>query len=132
MAKKAAPKDRFSISKKLREENKSNDIFEIMLSSLTLEEVISLKLELVSKAVGTNLYGIPLFRSLDYIAKDAVLRYALAVCSSKTKAIQFLGLDSKTFYRYLTNYNLRDYFNDPKGEQNNESDNGGTTKKNLS
>ena len=128
---KAASKERFSISKKLREENKSNDIFEIMLSSLTLEEIISLKLELVSKAVGSNLYGIPLFRSLEYIAKDAVLKYALAVCPSKTKAIQFLGLDSKTFYRYLTNYGLRDYFQDPKGNHINEFDNRRTIKKDL-
>jgi hypothetical protein len=132
MAKKAAPRDKFSIVKKLREENKSNDIFEIMLSNLTFEEIIALKLELVSKSVGSNLYGLPLWRSLSFIVKDAMLRYALASTQSKTKAIQFLGLDSKTFYRYLTNYGLRDYFNDPKGNDNNESNNRGSTKKDLS
>ena len=36
----------YSISKKLRKDRKSNEEFEIMLGSLTLEELIALKLEL--------------------------------------------------------------------------------------
>ena len=45
----------YSLSKKLRREKKSNDQFEVMLSQLTLEEVIGLKLELASKEIGINI-----------------------------------------------------------------------------
>ena len=41
----------YSLSKKLRRENKSNDEFEVMISQLTLEELIGLKLELASKVL---------------------------------------------------------------------------------
>jgi hypothetical protein len=102
-----------------------------MLNNLTLEDIIALKLELVNKTVGTNLYGLPIWTSLTYIVRDAILRYALAVSPSKTKAIQFLGIEKKMFYRYLTNYGLRDYYKDPKGNQINESNNRGEIKTNL-
>ena len=36
----------YSVSNKLRKENKSHDEFEVMLNNLNLEEVIALKLEL--------------------------------------------------------------------------------------
>ena len=38
----------YSLSKKLRRENRSNDEFEVMIGQLTLEELIGLKLELAS------------------------------------------------------------------------------------
>ena len=41
----------YSIANKLRSENKINERFEIMLSSLTLEEIIGLRLELAAKSV---------------------------------------------------------------------------------
>ena len=41
----------YSISNKLRTENKINERFEVMMSSLTLEEIIALRLELAAKSV---------------------------------------------------------------------------------
>ena len=38
-----------SISSELRHDHRSNDEFEIMLQNLTLEEIISLKLELAAR-----------------------------------------------------------------------------------
>jgi len=109
-----------SISKILRRENKSNDLFEIMLSNLTIEEMITLKLELISKTVGMNLYGIPLWKSLPYIVKDAILRYAFCVSPSKLKAMQFLGMDKKDFKKLINKYDTL------KG-LNKDADNSGTT-----
>jgi len=51
----------YSISNKLRKENKSNDEFENMLNCLDLEECIGLKLELASKAAGGKLFGLPVW-----------------------------------------------------------------------
>ena len=111
--------ERFSISKKLRNEGKSNDIFEIMLNSLTIEEIISLKLELIHKTVGSNIYGVPLWKSLTFIVKDALLRYSLAVNKSKKRTAQFLGLDNKIFFHLLIEYELREYFNEVWGKDPN-------------
>ena len=47
----------YSISKVLRKENKSDDKLEMMLSNLSLEEIIALKLEISSRSVGNRLYG---------------------------------------------------------------------------
>ena len=51
----------YSLSKKLRQEKRSNDEFETMLSNLTLEEVIGLKLALSTKPVKNRLYGFTLW-----------------------------------------------------------------------
>lgn len=114
-------RERYSVSKKLRSQNKSNDLFEIMLNKLTLEEMLSLKLELVNKSVGSNMYGIPFWKHLDDIVKDAMLRYALAVCPSKRGAAVFLGLQNKIFFRLLIRYGLRNYHEEVWGKDPNSN-----------
>ena len=47
----------YSIAKELRKENKINNEFEAMLSHLTMEEIIALKLELATRSVGGKFYG---------------------------------------------------------------------------
>ncbi len=101
--------ENFSLSKKLREENKSNDLFEIMIGNLTLEELIALKLEMTYKNNKTPLYGIPLFRVLHSIVQDAVFKFAISITPSKYKARMFLGLDGKQFYEYIKKYNTEEY-----------------------
>ena len=57
----------YSISNKLRKENKCHDEFEVMLNNLTLEEIIGLKLELAAKSAGGFLYGTPIFSAIPYL-----------------------------------------------------------------
>lgn len=104
----------YSISKVLREQNKSNDVFEIQLANLSLEELIALKLELGFKAIGFPLYGFPVWRSVPLIAKDAVLKYVLASSNSKEQAMRILGLDPVRFFKLLKKYKIRDYFKEEK------------------
>jgi hypothetical protein len=101
--------ENFTTSKKLRVENKSNDLFEIMIGNLTLEELIALKLELTYKNIGTPLYGIPLFRVLHSIVQDAVFKFACSVTPSRYKARIFLGMDNTQFYELLKRYNTEEY-----------------------
>jgi hypothetical protein len=101
--------ENFTTSKKLREQNKSNDLFEIMIGNLTLEELIALKLELTYKNIGTPLYGIPLFRVLHSIVQDAVFKFACSVTPSRYKARIFLGMDNTQFYELLKRYNTEEY-----------------------
>lgn len=107
-------KNKYSISKVLREQNKSNDYFEILLNNLSLEEIIALKLELGFKAIGFPLNGYPIWRSLNYILRDAILKYALSSADSKRAAARMLGIEPGVFFRMLKKYNTRRYFSEEK------------------
>jgi hypothetical protein len=104
----------YSIANKLKKENKINEEFEIMLSSLTLEDIIGLKLELSAKTVNYDLYGINIWRTLPDIIKSAVLNYAYSAGRTKSEMAFFLGLDLSRFKKLLKKYNVTNYFSNPK------------------
>ena len=98
------PRQTYSISKELRNSNKINDEFEAMLSHLAMEEIIALKLELATRAVGGKFYGNYLFKVMPYIAKESVVRYALSATETKKAAMMFLGVSRKEFNRVYRRY----------------------------
>ena len=106
----------YSIASKLRREGKSNEDFEIMLASLPLEDIIALKLELASKPVNNRLYGLELWKSLPYIARDAAIKFVISASRSRREARRFLGMTSSMFERSVTRYEPFSYFteNDKK------------------
>jgi predicted CopG family antitoxin len=106
----------YSVSKVLRDKKKTNDEFETIFNSLSLEEVISLKLELAAKASGNKMYGMPIYKYLDLIVKDAIIKYALSACHSKAEAQNFLGLSSKDWMELLKGFNPDPYFDEEKLE----------------
>jgi len=99
-----------SLSKLLKKQSKISEEFEVMLSQLTLEEVIGLKLELASKAIGGKLYGLPIVRAMPRIAQEASILYAISAASTKMEAARFLGLNKKDFNKLYKKYNISDYF----------------------
>ena len=100
----------YSLAKKLRREQRSNDEFEIMLSQLALEEVIGLKLELASKTLGGRLYGLPVWLSLHSVVQDAVLKYVFSASRTQGEAMRFLGLKKVEMKKLLKKYNIDNYF----------------------
>ena len=102
----------YSVAKKLRREKKTSPQFEVMLSSLSLEEVIALKLELAAQASGSPLYGIPIWKNLLTIVRDSVIKYALSATRSKKEAARFLGMDESGFWRRQNYYQTESYFSE--------------------
>jgi len=100
----------YSLAKKLRHEERSSDEFEIMLSQLTLEEVIGLKLELASKTLDGRLFGLPIWASLHSIVQDAVLKYTFSASRTQGEAMRFLGLKKVEMHKLVKKYNIDDYF----------------------
>ena len=100
----------YSISKILRENKKSNDLFETMLCNISLEDVIALRLELAYKAIGVRLYGFPLWRSTNYIVQEGLLKYALSISTSKGEAARYLGLKINKLIKLLKRYQINTYF----------------------
>lgn len=100
----------YSVARKLREENKSNEQFEIMVSGLSLEELIALKLDLATRATGGKMYGFPLWYSVPEMCRAAVLKYALSASRTKMEAARFLGVNKEYLYRLLKKYDTETFF----------------------
>lgn len=97
--------------KKLRQEGKTNEQFEILLNNLTLEEVIAIKLELSSRTLKSPLYGLPIWKHLPEIVEDAVLMYAISINRTPFEAAAYLGMTPYKFHRLCKKYRLYKYFN---------------------
>jgi len=106
--------EHYSLSKKLRRDNKTSDQFEIMLNSLTLEELIALKLELANKAAGVPIYGLPIYRSMKEIVKVAVLMYAASATRTEREAAAFLGITRLEYRMYIKQYRILSYFEEER------------------
>ncbi|MAL15812.1 MAG: hypothetical protein CL554_20605 [Algoriphagus sp.] len=102
--------DYYSIANKLKSQNKINEKFEIMLSMLTLEEIIGLRLELAAKSVNFKLYGLNLWQTLPNIVKNAVLRYVYSAARTKGEMAAFLGIDKGSLKKLLKKHNTSNYF----------------------
>ena len=102
--------DYYSIANKLRSEGRIDEKFEIQLSTLTLEEILALRLELAAKCVNYKLYGTNIWKNLPHIVKDAVLKYAYIAGKNKTEMATFLGVDKSRLRKFLKQYNISNYF----------------------
>lgn len=119
----------YSIIKVLRNQKKSNEYFEIMLSNIDLEDLIALKLELAYRSAGVAIYGAPLWRNIHHIIKEALLKYIVSISKSKGEAARYAGVDNLRFLTLLKTYNI-DYFF-LKGKTNN-ANNGNAVEEDLS
>ena len=99
-----------SLLRKLRREGRINEEFEVFIGSLTLEEVIALKLELSVKTQGSPLYGLPLLSSMHNIVQDAVLKFAISTTQTSSEAARFLGLDQAQLLPLIKKFRIYDYF----------------------
>lgn len=95
---------KYSLSKKLRSQNRSSEEFEFMLNRLTLEEIIALKLEICSKSINGKLSGMKLWRVLPHIAKKALLLYSMSITNTRYEAASAIGLSFSTYLKVLEKY----------------------------
>lgn len=102
--------DFYSIANKLKSEDKIDEKFEIMLSSLKLEEIIGLRLELAAKTVNYKLYGANIWQNLPNIVQDGVLKYVYSAARTKGEMASFLGINKVSLKRLLKKHNITNYF----------------------
>jgi phosphoribosylaminoimidazole carboxylase (NCAIR synthetase) len=94
----------------MRQKKRINENFMNTLSSLSLEEMIALKLELSIQNINNKLYNFPLWQSMPNITRDALLRYAMSACQSKRDMARFLGIPINKFGDILKKYNTEKLF----------------------
>ncbi len=110
MSKKKGKNRNYSISSVLRKRNKITDEFEIMLNTLSIEDIIALKLELAVKSSGGKLYGFPVWKAMPDIVKESVLKFALSATKTKLEAGRFLGLTEDSLNKLLYKYDVENFF----------------------
>ena len=109
-------KRNYNLSRKLRKERKITEEFELMLSSLSLEELIGLKLELAANAVDNRLFGLALWHGMPFIVREAVFKYAVSATRTKVECMNFLGLKQKHYYDLWKTYQIESFFSE-EGEE---------------
>ena len=95
---------KLSLLKKFKEEGKINSEFEIILSSISLEDLIALKLELSSRDFGGKLFGLPLLQSTKELVNDALLKFSFSASKTKKEGAALLGLSTKDYRQYLKRF----------------------------
>tara|TARA_B100000287_G_C20281133_1_gene642068 strand:+ start:233 stop:601 length:369 start_codon:yes stop_codon:yes gene_type:complete len=96
----------YSLRKKLKKDKKITDDFEIMLNSLTLEDIIGLKLELASSHINNKLYNLNIYKSIRYITKEACLHFALSSTRSIRDAASLLGINEKDLRKEIKKFEI--------------------------
>ena len=103
--------DFYSIANKLKSEGKITEEFEVMLCTLTLEEIIGLRLELAAKTVNHKLYGLNIWHSVPNIVREGILKYVYSASRTKGEMASFIGIDKNTLKKLLKQYKITNYFN---------------------
>jgi|TARA_R110000796_G_scaffold252028_1_gene384898 hypothetical protein len=86
-----------SLSNTLRKEGKSSEPFEIMLSVLTLEEIIGLKLECSMRLTGGKLYGFNLWSSIVDISKEALYNAVISITDTNVEIRRILSINASSW-----------------------------------
>lgn len=100
-------KDIAPISKKLRTDNRSSEEFEIMVSNLTFEELIELKLEVSTRMmVDGKFYGFPIYEAIPEITRFACVKFAIRSSLTKRDGACLLGINFQKFCNALKYFKL--------------------------
>ena len=86
-----------SLSNTLRKEGKSSEPFEVMLSALTLEEIIGLKLECSMRLTNGKLYGFNLWSNSVNILKEALYNAVISITDTNIEIRRILGINASSW-----------------------------------
>jgi len=79
-----------------------------MLSTLTLEQIIGLKLECASRVSNGKLYGFNLWSKIVDIIKEGLYNATISIASTNKEACRILGINEQTFKSLKRKYRRRE------------------------
>jgi|TARA_R100001443_G_scaffold78484_1_gene85826 hypothetical protein len=88
----------------LKKERRVNEDVLNVISDLTLEELISIKLELSAKMFNGKLYNFSLWHSLPYIVRESLLNFVNRNCKTKIDMSNTLGIPYEQFIQIYKKY----------------------------
>ena len=95
-----------SVIFKLKAKNLINDSLLVSINNLTLEDLISIKLELSANHINNRPYGFSLW------SKASLIRFALSTTNSKKSAARFLGITDSELYQAIKRYEVAELLED--------------------
>ena len=99
-----------SIASKLIDDGIASEDLLVLVNSISLEDIIALKLELSSRILQNRFYGFDIWRNTNYIVKDALLKFAIANTNSKKDAARFLNLNYSAFSRLIKKFEVDKFY----------------------
>lgn len=96
-----------SILKELKEKKILNNNLEILISQISLEELIMLKLEISSKKLNNKLFGFPIWKNIEFIIKDSFIKFAVNRTNSIREAAAILNVRPAQIKRFIFKYGLK-------------------------
>jgi hypothetical protein len=94
-----------SILKELHKQRKITKDVEALIASLTLEELVQLKFDIASRAIGGEPYGFKVWSEIPEIAKKAVFCFARDHFKTNNAASRFLGISLRNWMELKKNPN---------------------------
>jgi len=88
----------------LKKLNKIDDQFVFQVENLTLEDLISIKLESTLRNINFKFFNFPLWHSMHKIVAEAMVNSIITVAKNNTEASRILGLDYKQYRSYLSEF----------------------------
>jgi|TARA_R110002020_G_scaffold236447_3_gene448780 hypothetical protein len=88
----------------LKKEGRVNEGFLNIVSDLTLEELIAVKLEQSSKMMRGKLYNFPLWYTMPNVCRDACMLFVRTCCSTKADMASVLGVPYDYFIDLYKKY----------------------------
>ena len=99
--------ENYSLKNQLLKENKINKDFLEKLNFLTLEDLITLKLDSASKSLKGKLFNFPILKYTTDICQESVIKYALSVSKNRREASLILGKTKAELSYYIKKYNIK-------------------------
>ena len=101
-----------SVVNKLLDNNILNESNLTFIDSITLEDLIAIKLELSARHINNKLYAFNLLSNTNRLVKEAIIKFAISATQSKVDAARFLGIDYEGLRKLVNEYGLQDYFDE--------------------
>lgn len=98
--------ENYNLKNQLLKENKINKDFLEKLNFLTLEDLITLKLDSASKSLKGKLFNFPILKYATDICQESVIKYALSVSKNRREASLILGKTKAELSYYIKKYNI--------------------------
>jgi len=85
---------RYSIIRELKQSERINNDFLFYLDNLSLEDIISVKLELSFKSFKSRLVGLDFLDNLQELVEKSILQYALSISDTYRELAYIVGVTS--------------------------------------
>ena len=94
----------YSKISELKKMNKIDDQFVFYIESLSLEDLIAIKIESVTRNLNFKFFNFPLWKSFHTITSEALITAVFGIASNNSEAARILGIDLKQYKNYLSKF----------------------------